>query len=164
MLAAKTTRPWAAAARWRGYPGRLFQRSQRAQGLLLRLQLCVYLEQVWNNEAQQAVGPIGEGGLGYQPEPRYSYDPAQAAEFFKKAFDGKLWDVGFKFTAYTPDRYGDIGKTSLEILREELLNINPKFQMQIETVQWSTFLGRVFGDQGMPLLRALHGPRLRRLG
>ena len=31
------------------------------------------------------------------------------------------------------------------------MNINPTFQMEVETVQWSNFLGRVFGDQGMPL-------------
>jgi peptide/nickel transport system substrate-binding protein len=119
-----------------------------------------YIDQVWGGQAVQVKGPILRGSLGYSPDqPQYVYDPQKAAEYFKKAFDGKLWEVGFEFTAYTADRYPEGFKMCLNVLQQCLLTINPKFKMETQELAWSTFLGMISGDRSMPLFTMWKSPQ-----
>lgn len=88
-----------------------------------------YIEQVWNGQALQPNSAIISGLLGYDPNlPKYHQDLAKATEYFKKAYDGKLWDLGFKFTIV----YGAGNATrqlALQTLSTYARQINPKFQI-----------------------------------
>jgi peptide/nickel transport system substrate-binding protein len=88
-----------------------------------------YIEQVWNGQALQPNSAIINGLLGYDPNlPKYHQDLAKATEYFKKAYDGKLWDLGFKFTVV----YGAGNATrqlALQTLSTYARQINPKFQI-----------------------------------
>jgi len=99
-----------------------------------------FIEQALLGEAVQARGPIPSAVKYYNPnQPVYHLDLAKAAEYFKKAFDGKLWKVGFKMTAVY-NAGNELRRTALSILADNLRKINPKFQINIVSKPWPAFL------------------------
>ncbi len=104
-----------------------------------------FIKDIFNGEAEQALGPVINGVLGYDPkQAHYSLDPAKAADEFKasalKSADGKsLWDTGFTIQ-YVYNEGNDQRKTGGEILKDSLSKINPKFKIDIQTEPWPAFL------------------------
>ena len=78
--------------------------------------------------------------LGYNDQlPRYEYDLIKAKEEFQKAWDGKIWDKGFQVTlAY--DTGNEVFQTACEILKENIESLNPRFKIEIQGLQWPSFL------------------------
>ncbi|MGH6861952.1 MAG: ABC transporter substrate-binding protein, partial [Phyllobacterium sp.] len=96
------------------------------------------IKQVLLDKTVQSRGPTVRGIMGYRPDsPIYSYDPKKAAEHFKKAFGGKLWDVGFTLTAYVQEGTPQ-GTAALSALQQGLQRINPKFRLQIQSLPWAS--------------------------
>jgi len=98
-----------------------------------------YLRDVFHNEALKPVGPIPEGIAYRNPEQEtYYFDPAKAKAHFKKAWDGKVWEKGFKFTLLY-----NSGNTQREIaariFEENVEALNPKFQIEVRPVDWSAY-------------------------
>ncbi len=96
------------------------------------------IDQILHGDAQQSLGPIPAGMLGYDPnQPHYTHDLTKAAEEFKasnlKSSDGKsLWDTGFTLTyLHTSDATSDNERAQGQILKESLAKINPKFHLEI---------------------------------
>jgi peptide/nickel transport system substrate-binding protein len=95
-----------------------------------------YIQQVWNGEAEQQLGPIIDGELGFDPkQAHYTFDLAKAADEFKastlKSPDGKsLWDTGF-YLQYVYNTGNDQRRVAGEILKADLAKINPKFKLSI---------------------------------
>jgi peptide/nickel transport system substrate-binding protein len=104
-----------------------------------------YITQVWNGDAEQALGPIINGLLGFNPDQaHYSYDPAQCEAEFKastlKSPDGKsLWDVGF-YMQYTYNTGNDQRRSAGDILQADLAKVNPKFKLSIVDEPFPVFL------------------------
>lgn len=80
--------------------------------------------------------------LGYNPDvPTRDIDLEAAEAYFREAFGGELWEKGFSFTALYND--GNlVRQTVLEIVRENLEFINPKFRMNVRALPWPDFLSR----------------------
>ena len=78
--------------------------------------------------------------LGYNDQlPRHEYDLLKAKEEFQKAWDGKVWDKGFQVTlAY--DTGNEVFQTACEILKENIESLNPRFKIEIQGIQWPSFL------------------------
>lgn len=95
-----------------------------------------YIQQVWNGEAIQALGPIIQGVLGYDAnQPHYSFDLNKCAEEFKastlKSPDGKsVWDTGF-YVQFIYNIGNDQRKAAGDLLAQNLLQVNPKFKMVV---------------------------------
>ena len=95
-----------------------------------------YIQQVWNGEAEQALGPIIDGELGFDPnQAHYSFDLQKATDAFKastlKSADGKsLWDTGF-YIQYIYNTGNDQRRVAGEILKADLAKINPKFKISV---------------------------------
>ncbi len=102
-----------------------------------------YIEEALHGEAVQSYGPLIPGMLGYDPNaPHYSYDPKKCEEEFKKAWDGKVWEKGFRFTiAYNTGN--DTRRVIAEILQQNVAQINEKFQISIIALPWPTFLRNI---------------------
>jgi peptide/nickel transport system substrate-binding protein len=104
-----------------------------------------YIKQVWNGEAEQALGPIINGELGFDPnQAHYAFDLNKAADEFKagtlKSADGKsLWDTGF-YVQYLYNTGNDQRRVAGEILKADLAKINPKFKVSIVDEPWPVFL------------------------
>ncbi|HBY97857.1 MAG TPA: peptide ABC transporter substrate-binding protein [Chloroflexi bacterium] len=127
-----------------------------------------YIKQVWNGEAEQALGPIIDGELGYDPnQAHYSFDLTRCADEFKastlKSPDGKsLWDAGF-YLQYVYNTGNDQRRTAGEILKDSLAKVNPKFHLSVVDEPWPVFL-KDQTDSRLPLfmlgwLEDFHDPQ-----
>jgi peptide/nickel transport system substrate-binding protein len=104
-----------------------------------------YIDQVWNGEAQQAFGPIINGVLGYDAnQAHYTFDLDKCASEFKAATltgasGGSVWDTGFSMQ-YVYNDGNDQRKTAGDILKDGLQRVNPKFQIEVVSEPWPSFL------------------------
>jgi peptide/nickel transport system substrate-binding protein len=84
--------------------------------------------------------PIPPGVDHYNPDQKgYQYDPEKAKEHFKKAFDGELWEKGFKLVAIY-NVGNEVRKLAAEILERNIEALNPKFHIDVLGVTWPTML------------------------
>lgn len=123
-----------------GIPRDFFTDIDLRKGIAYAFNWEVYLKDALKNEAQQIGSPIVEGLSYYDGQaPRYNWDLAKAEEHLKKAWGGEVWEKGFTFTiAYNA---GNVTrKTACEILQENLFNLNEKFTVLIQVMQWPTLL------------------------
>jgi len=98
-----------------------------------------FVEDGWLGEAEQLGSPICEGLPYFNPQASmYSYDLAKAEEHLKLAWDGELWEKGFKLTLlYNPGN--PLRETACKILAENLAKINARFQVSIQPVALETY-------------------------
>jgi len=66
--------------------------------------------------------------------PKYTYDPDKAVYYFKKAYNGTLWNVGFKFTLFYTAGWPEVKITFSEI-KKDIEALNPKFQIELREVE-----------------------------
>lgn len=77
----------------------------------------------------------------------------KAEEYFKKAWDGELWEKGFKLII----PYGIGGwlpegmRIALEMLAENLRKVNPKFQISILGMEFSAWYAKMEGEDPSPV-------------
>ncbi|MBL7165947.1 MAG: ABC transporter substrate-binding protein [Dehalococcoidales bacterium] len=128
-----------------GIPSDFFSDLDVRKGMTYAFNYDVFLTDALKNEAQQVGSPIVEGLSYYDANaPKPSWDLAKAEEHFKKAWGGEVWETGFTFTiAYNA---GNVTrKIGCEILQENLFNINEKFTVLIQVMQWPTLLRGMYG-------------------
>jgi len=66
------------------------------------------------------------------------YDMAKAKAYFRKASDGQVWDKGFKFDLLYNS--GNLEReTAAKILAENVMSLNPRFQIGVRGVEWAEF-------------------------
>ncbi|MDI3547947.1 MAG: peptide/nickel transport system substrate-binding protein [Halanaerobiales bacterium] len=99
-----------------------------------------YIDEVRMGEALQLRGPIVSPLLGYDENSEvFELDLEKAEEEFKQAFNGELWEKGFKMTLVY-NSGNDSRKTAADMLKFYIEQINPKFDIEVRGVQWSTYL------------------------
>lgn len=119
-----------------GIPADFFTDINVRKGFEYAFDWQTYIKDAWLGEAVQARGPIVNSVKFYNPnQPVYSMDLEKAAEYFKKAFDGKLWQVGFTFTIEW-NTGNSQRKTAASILADNLMKINPKFHVELASKPW----------------------------
>ncbi len=85
-------------------------------------------------------GPIISGMLGYEEDSFiYDYDLAKCEEEFKLAWDGQVWENGFTITL-SHNTGNDSRRIAMEILKSNIEQINPNFQVIIANMPWPTYL------------------------
>jgi len=102
-----------------------------------------YVKQEWKGQALVPNGAIPKGMLGYDAATPAAFrqDLSKAEYYFKKAYNGVLWDKGFKFTAVF--NTGNARRHYvLEMLKNYAAEINPKFVINVASEEW----GNVFKD------------------
>jgi peptide/nickel transport system substrate-binding protein len=98
-----------------------------------------FIERQLLGHGQPLSMPIFPGFSSYDASlPTYDlYDPVKAEAYFRAAYDGKLWDLGFEFT---------VGESYLlhipymEQLQSDLAALNPKFKMNVRRMTEDEFL------------------------
>ncbi|MBI5200321.1 MAG: ABC transporter substrate-binding protein [Elusimicrobia bacterium] len=101
-----------------------------------------YLRDTFKGTARRAKGPVPPGLPGHDPKGMsYTHDLAKAAEHFKKAWGGKVWDKGFHFTI-TYNTGGELRETACLILKKNVESLNPKFRVDLRGVDWPSFLDK----------------------
>jgi len=106
-----------------------------------------YIQDVWGGDAIQLASCIPKGMKYFDPslEP-YPYDPELAEYYFRKAFNGEVWDKGFRLTFLVMS--GDeVSKAAAEVLELGVESINPKFHVDIQTLQMGAFVQEILGHR-----------------
>ncbi len=112
-----------------------------------------FIQQALNGMALQPNSAIVKGLLGYDPNlPTYEQNLAMAEEYFKKAYNGVLWEKGFKFTAVYNDSLGQLALNTLSLNARKL---NPKFQVNV--VGETTMFYSDVAAEKLPMFEAIWG-------
>ncbi|HOQ50711.1 MAG TPA: ABC transporter substrate-binding protein, partial [Candidatus Atribacteria bacterium] len=99
-----------------------------------------FIEQVLLGYGFQVPSVIPKGLLGFNEDlPMYSFDLEKAKEEFQQAWDGEVWEKGFKLTLLY-NTGNEERQTACEMLKEHIESLNPKFKIEVQGVQWPTYL------------------------
>ena len=109
----------------------------------------MYAEQIYLGEAVASYSqlPIVFGDAVYQTY-MYGLDLEKAEEHFRAAYDGQLWDIGFKLTLEY-NIGNDMRRVSMEILEANIESLNPKFDLDVIGLEWASHLPAYQSNQMM---------------
>ncbi len=132
-----------------GIPPDFFKDENVRKAFAFAFNYDVFLNQSLRNKAERAYTPVPPSVMKFENIKTYEYNRAEAERYFKKAFNGKLWEKGFKFTL-TYNTGSDIRQLACEILKKEVESINPKFKIDIRGIDWALYLEKA-QNRRMPL-------------
>ncbi|HEX4048468.1 MAG TPA: ABC transporter substrate-binding protein [Elusimicrobiota bacterium] len=99
-----------------------------------------YIRDILRGRGTQSAGLIPPGLIGYKAgPPRYTFDLKKAAEHFKKAWGGQVWDKGFK-VAIVFNTGSAPAQALSQMIKRNVESLNPKFEVDVRQVEWSTYL------------------------
>jgi peptide/nickel transport system substrate-binding protein len=99
-----------------------------------------YIMDGQNGEGVRNTSMIITNMLGYNPDQEmYNYDPQKCEEELAKAWGGTLPDTGFRLQAVVPTGY-PMNQTAAAILQSDLRAVNPKYQVEIVSLPWASYL------------------------
>ncbi len=133
-----------------GIPADFFADKDLRKGFLYAFDYDAFLKESMEGRGERAIGPAPQGLVPQDSSfKRYEFDLQKAEEHFKKAWGGKVWEKGFKFTI-TYNTSGEMRQIASEILKRNVEKLNPKFQIDLRGVTWPAFLEKTAKHQ-MPL-------------
>ncbi|MBR2392542.1 MAG: ABC transporter substrate-binding protein, partial [Elusimicrobiaceae bacterium] len=133
-----------------GIPSDFFSDKDIRKGFSYSFDYEAFLRESMEGRATMAIGPAPEGLVKYNSSfKRYHFDLEKAKEHFQKAWGGKVWEKGFKFTI-TYNTSGEMRQIASEILKRNVESLNPKFQIELRGVTWPAFLEKTAKRQ-MPM-------------
>ncbi|MCG2725434.1 MAG: ABC transporter substrate-binding protein [Elusimicrobia bacterium] len=133
-----------------GIPPNFFSNKDIRKAFALSFDYQGFLKEGMKNKATLAKGSIPPGLLGYNSNtPSYKFNKTKAAEYFKKAYNGKLWTTGFQFTL-TFNTGSEVRQLACQVLKRNIESINPKFKIDIRGVDWPIYLEKT-QNKKMPL-------------
>ncbi|MBN2051567.1 MAG: ABC transporter substrate-binding protein [Spirochaetales bacterium] len=102
-----------------------------------------FINDIMNGYAMDPITPVVKG-LPYKrfDLERPPMDLAKSAEYFKKAFGGKLWEVGFQMDL-TYNVGNDVRQFGSKLLAENVMKVNPKFKINVRGVEWAEYVNLV---------------------
>lgn len=102
-----------------------------------------FVEQTYGGNGVTLTAPLPPAFPGYLPDAEArSLDLEAAAEHFRAAFEGQLWEPGFKLTAYY-NLGNTVRRDALEMVKANLEAVNPRFRMDVKDLPWPEFLASV---------------------
>lgn len=123
-----------------GIPPDFFSDLDARKAFAYSINYDAYVRDILHGKGKQAASFLPPGLLGYQPNAKkYTLDLKKAEEHFRKAWGGKVWEKGFKL-CYVYQSGSTPSEAIGQMIKRSVESINPKFQIDIRTVQWSTFL------------------------
>ena len=107
-----------------------------------------YIKSIWYGQAITPNGALPSIVSGYNSNvpPTYHQNLAKAKYYFKKAFGGKLWKTGFKFTIVYNTGNAQ-RRVACEMIKTYARKINPRFIINIKNELWSSFLTDLIAER-----------------
>lgn len=134
----------------KGIPPDFFEDKDLRKAFLYAFDYDAFLSQSLDGRATRAYGPAPEGLVFYDANtPHYNFDLKKAEEYFRKAWNGEVWEKGFTFTI-TYNTGSTARQQAAEMLKRNVESLNPKFHIDVRGVMWSSFLEKTALRQ-MPL-------------
>jgi len=101
-----------------------------------------YLKDIIAGHGADVFTPIVEGLPFFNPGllgRRPAFDLKKAEASFKAAFGGQVWDKGFKVD-FLYNSGNTTREAAMKMFAENVMKVNPKFQVEVRGVEWPTFL------------------------
>ena len=125
-----------------GIPPDFFSDLDVRQGFAYAFDDVALRRDTFKDTAARAIGPIPPWVPGYDArQPRYDYDLKKAEAHLRKAWGGRAWDKGFKFTL-TYNTGGEVREAAAQILKKGIEKLNPKFRVDLRGVDWANFVDK----------------------
>ena len=133
-----------------GIPADFFDDIDIRKGFLYAFDYESFLKESMEGRGEAAIGPAPRG-LVPQDESfkHYTFDLEKAKEHFQKAWGGRVWEQGFKFTL-SYNTSGEMRQIASEILKRNVESLNPKFHVDLRGITWPAFLEKTAKHQ-MPM-------------
>ena len=133
-----------------GIPVDFFSDVDVRKGFSYAFDWVTYIADAMSGEGVQRGSPIVEGLPFFNPDASmYSLNLTLAQAHLEDAWDGEVWEKGFKMTLLY--NVGNVPrKIACEILAENLASINENFQVSILPLAWPVFLSKLYGGD-MPM-------------
>ena len=130
-----------------GIPADFFSDVNVRKGFATAFDYDTFIADVLQGAAAQQNTVAIEGLIGYTEEsPKYTTDPEQAAEYFKNAFGGQVWENGFTLPAFF-NSGNTTRQQGLQILKQNVEALNPKFKIEVRELQFSQILTQAAAHQ-----------------
>jgi peptide/nickel transport system substrate-binding protein len=98
-----------------------------------------FLKEVLNGLGSLPGTPL-ISGLAYKKDvPMYAFDLKKSEAYMKKAWDGKVWEKGFKMII-THNTGREEREAAALMLKENIESLNPKFQIEVRNVDWKDYM------------------------
>ncbi|MCX7642118.1 MAG: ABC transporter substrate-binding protein [Elusimicrobiales bacterium] len=133
----------------KGIPPDFFKDKDVRKAFAYSFNYDLFLKETLRNKGDRAYSPVPKSVALFDMIKVYDYNLKKAEYHFKKAFGGKLWEKGFKFTL-TYNTGSDIRQIACEILKKEIESINSKFKIDIRGIDWALYLEKA-QNRKMPL-------------
>jgi peptide/nickel transport system substrate-binding protein len=123
-----------------GVPPDFFSDKDVRKALVYSIDYDAYVRDINRGKGRVASSFLPPDMLGYRPgKGKYRFDPKLAAEHFKKAWKGKAWEKGFK-VSITYNTGSAPAQAISQMLKKNVEALNPKFHIDVRSLQWSTYL------------------------
>ncbi len=135
----------------RGIPADFFSDLDVRRGFAYTFDYDAFIKEVLQGNGVQTNTILVSGVPGFEATSslKYRFDLAKATQFFKAAWKGVLWDVGFVMPAFF-NSGNTTRQRALEILSRGLLTINPKFKLEVREIAFSLLTAQSANNQ-LPL-------------
>jgi peptide/nickel transport system substrate-binding protein len=122
-----------------GVPSNFFSDKNVRQGFIAAWDEVTFLRDAMKGESIDPVTPIVKG-LPYKNEELKSppFDLKKAEEYLRKAWDGQVWEKGFKLDLLynTGNAVREVG---MKMLAENLVKLNSKFKVEVRAMEWADY-------------------------
>jgi len=131
---------WSGKLDGQGIPPDFFKDKDVRLGFTYAFDWDTYIRDVLLGEASQPATPVVEGLPFFNPnQEKYKLDLEKAKEHFQKAWNGEVWEKGFKLTILF-NVGNEPRKEAAEMLKFNVESLNDKFQIYVRAVEWPTYL------------------------
>lgn len=125
-----------------GIPSDFFSDINLRKAFLHAFDRETYKQDVFNGLVILPTSPNVEGLPYHKKVPIYEFDLKKSAEYMKKAWDGKLWEKGFKMII-THNTGNAMREAAAWMLAENVMSLNPKFKIEVRNVEWKDYIVQI---------------------
>ena len=124
-----------------GIPPDFFSDIHVRRGFCYLFPYDIFISKIMKGQAIRIPGPIVKPLLGFSDDPSlfYNFSLLNAKKEFEQAWDGQLWEKGFKFTIFYCEG-ADFDKAACDMIATYAKMLNPKFKITSVGLQWSALL------------------------
>ena len=138
---------WSGKLDGQGIPTDFFQDIHIRKAFAYSFDYDTYIKDVYLGFAIQPPSPIVKGLPFYNPNsPKYHFDLNEAKKHFQMAWDGKVWEKGFKMTIMY-NTGNETRQVACQMIEENVESLNPKFQIEVRNVDWGNYLNAMIAQK-----------------
>ena len=98
-----------------------------------------YKKDVFHDLVILPTSPNIEGVPYHMEVPVYSFDLEKSAAYLKRAWNGKVWEKGFKMVI-AHNTGNEMREAAALMLVENIMSLNAKFKIEVRHVEWKDYL------------------------